>query len=827
MKIRQIILLFLLLIAALPSFSQSNHTSSFTVKGQVMDSLESVSVPYATLRIVLVNDSHQTVKMLACDDDGRFETTLAIPGSYIIFIQSVGKKSAQKEFILEAGKKGVDLGILFMVGDAQLLEEVTVTAQRPLVRVDIDKIAYNLEADPEAKVNNMLEMLRKVPLITVDGEDKIQLKGSTSFKIYMDGKPSNLLTNNPSEVLKSMPASSVRDIEVITDPGAKYDAEGVGGIINIITYKNSSMQGIAGAVRANATTVGHYGGGAYLSAMIGKLGLTAQYNYQQIDAPWNNSSMERENLINDQEYYLVQNGKYRPKGPFQYGYLEATYEIDTLNLLSVGINISQGNRKSFHELGVQMFDKTENLVYSYNRNSTKKAAFGSRNINLDYQRSTRKKDELITLSYRFSDSPNDNDDYTDIFNVVNYVPREIYPLKTINDASTREHTGQFDYTTPIGKLHTLEAGVKYINRQSCSETQREGFVNNVWQDTSREDVNFRHIQHIYAAYLGYALRMDKFGMKTGARVEGTAFNVKFANAPQQNFKADYFDVVPNITFSYQPDMAQQLRLAYNMRIARPGISHLNPYVNDSDPQNISFGNPHLDSERNNNISMNYSSFTSKLNLNVSLNYNFVNNTIERYTFIDTENPAITQTTFGNIGNRQHTGGYLYVSWSPVSKLRVNLNGGLNYADLKGERADMANSGWYGNVFVGGQYTFPKDIRFNVSAGYYSPQIILQGKGASFYFVGFNLSKDFLEKKLTVSLSTQNLFFWKYIKMTNTSADENFRIRNINNSKTRMFGVNVSYRFGSLKEQIKKVRRGIQNDDMKGGGDSDQGGNNTQ
>lgn len=815
------IILFLLLFIALPSSAQSGNALSFTIKGQVVDSLHNAGVPYATLQIVLADNPRQTVKMLACGSDGMFETTLTAPGAYLVFIQSLGKTTVQKEFTMEEGTKTVDLGILYMTDDVQILGEVTVTAQRPLVRVDIDKIAYSLEADPEAKVNNLLEMLRKVPLITVDGEGKIQLKGSTNFKIYMNGKPSNLLANNPSEVLRGMPASSAKDVEVITDPGAKYDAEGIGGIINIITHKNSSLEGIIGAVRANATTVGHYGGGAYLSAKVGKLGITTHYNYQQMNAPWNNSSMERENLINDQEYRLVQNGRYKPKGPFQYGYLEATYEIDTLNLLSVGVNISQGKRTLYNELGIEMFDRAGNSVHSYDRNSTKRVKNGSRDINVDYQRSTRRKDEFLTLSYRFSDSPNDNEDYTDIFNIVNYHSAEPFPQQIINDASTREHTGQVDYTTPIGKLHTVETGLKYINRHSRSKTQREVLVNNDWQDIFRSNDDFRYMQHIYAGYLGYALRVNKFGLKTGIRAEGTALDVKFDNAPEQNFKTDYFDVVPNITLSYQPGDARQLRLGYNMRISRPGISHLNPYVNDTDPQNISYGNPRLDSEQSNNVSMNYSSFTPKLNMNIGLNYNFVNNAIERYTFIDPDNPTIAQTTFGNIGKRQHMGGFLYLSWSPTLKFRITLNGGINYADLKSKRNDMGNNGWYGNVFVSGQYTFPEDIRFNVSTGYYSPQILLQGEGSSFYFVGLSLAKDFFAKKLTVSLSTQNPFFWKYIKMTTISRDDTFSIKNINHSKTQMFGINVSYRFGSLKQPIKKVKRGIKNDDIKSGGNSEQ------
>ncbi len=815
---QKLLTLLLLFIGAYPIFAQQGSAQSFTIKGQVIDSLLNESVPYATLKIVMANAPQQSVKMLASDDDGKFEVSLNAPGDYVLITQFVGKAPSEKAFTVKEGDKRIDLGLVYLTDDAQRLNEVTVTAQRPLVKVDIDKITYSLEEDPEAKVNNTLEMLRKVPMITVDGEDKIQLKGSTNFKIYMNGKPSNLLSNNPSEVLKSMPASSVKDIEVITDPGAKYDAEGIGGIINIITHKNSSLQGITGNVRASVNTFGGYNGGAYVSAKIGKLGLTANFNHSQQRTPWNDSEMIRENFIKDDEYTLTQNGRSKYKGPYQFGYLEASYEIDTLNLISVGGNIFNGKMKNYSELAVNRVNRNEIPGYSYDRNSTSENTFGSTSFNVDYQRSTRKKDELITLSYRYSRSPNDSEDYTDLYNVINYIPESdrTYPQRNINDAATIEHTGQIDYTTPLFKGHTFEVGAKYINRKNRSETDRLMFGENGWQDISSLDSHFRHIQHIYSGYLGYAIRLQKFGFKFGARAEGTSLEATFAKAPDINFDKSYFDLVPNATISYQLSMAQQLRLGYNMRISRPGIWYLNPYVNDSDPEYIRYGNPHLDTEKSHNITSNYSFFTQKFNMNVSANYSFVNNSIENYSFIDPENPKVLQSTYDNIGRQQRVGGYMYASWNPVPLFRIYINGGLNYIDMKSKKMNMANSGFNGNIFAGTQFTFPHDFRVNLNGGYYTPWIQLQGEGSSFYFLGLTLNKDFLKKKLTLSVSAQNPF-WKTMKMESDTSAPTFNMTSVNHRNARVFSFNVSYRFGSLKEQIKKVRRGISNDDQKGGG----------
>lgn len=817
--------LFWLLWVALPmAYAQTGENTGYFIKGQVVDSLSQLSVPYATLRIALASSPGKPVKLLACDEDGKFQTSMKAAGKYILSIQSIGQRPAEKRFTLTEKNPRLDLGKLYMQEDNQRLGEVTVTAQKPLIKAEIDKITYSLEDDPEAQTSNTLDMLRKVPMVTVDGDDQIQLKGSTNFKIYMNGKPSNLLSNNPSEVLKSMPANSVKDIEVITDPGAKYDAEGVGGIINIITTRNV-LQGYTGSVRASVASTGSARGSGYVSLKAGKFGLDAMYNYSHERSPWLESSSTREDLTNDAQRFLTQNGRQKSSGPFQFGHLEGSYEIDSLNLLSLGVNLFQGKMKNISEYDVMMRDINQDPSYSYRRDAETQSTFGSTDVNFDYQHSTHKKDELLTISYRFSHSPNDSKSYTDLSDAWNYYLANTYPQNNVNDASTNEHTGQIDYTTPTWKDQTLEVGAKYIFRQSRSDVDRTSYNDSlsIWENMNTPDSHFKHTQHIYSGYLGYAMKFDKFGVKAGVRAEGTSLDVRYELAPERNFDTHYFDVVPTMTLSYQLNMAQQIRLGYNMRIRRPGIYFLNPYVNNTDPQNISYGNPNLDSEKSNNLNLNYSMFAQKISVNASLNYTFVNNSIQSYTFVDPESPGVFQTTYGNIGKEQTVGLFLYGNWNPAPLLRVYLNGGLNYMDLRSEGQDMANDGFNGHVFMGTQFNFPMDFRLDVNGMYASSRVQLQGRGPSFYSVGFALNKDFLKKKLSVRLSIRDPF-WKRLKMESTTSDDLFSSRNISYRKGQVFEVSVSYRFGTLKEAIKKVRRGINNDDMKGG---DTGGASSQ
>ena len=821
--------LFILLCFMLSAFSavaQTGAKGNFVIKGQVVDSLTNETVPYATLSIALQNNPQKSLLLLACDIDGNFEASLKSAGKYILSMQSIGKKPAQKKFTLSAGKTTLNLGKLYMIDDNQRLDEVTVVAQKPLVKVEIDKLTYSLQDDPESQTNNTLDMLRKVPMITVDGNDEIQLQGSTNFKIYVNGKPSNMLSNNPSDVLKSMPASSVKDIEVITDPGAKYDAEGVGGIINIITTKNL-FQGYTGTVRASASTLGRFGGGAYVSAKYGKFGITANYNYNYNNSPWNESYSIREDYGTDSRAgsVLNQSGRSKNQGPFQFGYLEGSYEIDSLNLITVGANLFRGDNTSKTEYAVEMLGRNGSELlpsYSYNRNSRSTSVFGSTDINVDYQHSTHKKGELLTLSYRFSQSPNNSESYTELLDVVDYPLMSDYPQWTINDAATNEHTFQFDYTTPTWKNHTLEAGVKYIYRGSDSETDRRYYRDSIqdWESVYDANSDFRHNQHIYSAYLGYAMKFGKLGTKFGVRGEGTSLNVKYAYDPSMNFKTNYFDVVPNLTLSYQITQAQQVRIGYNMRIRRPGIRYLNPYINDTDPLNISYGNPNLDSEKSHNIRLNYSIFTQKFNMNFSGNYRFVNNSIEQYTWVNDQ--GISETTYGNIGRTRSVGAFLYASYSPIAMLRIFTNAGMDYEKLQSTEGNLANDGFSGRVFAGAQLTLPKDFRIDLNGGYFSPRINLQGKSSAMYFTGISLNKSFFDKKLTVSLSCNNPF-WKTIKMESNTADDTFNMKTVSYNHARDFRLSVSYRFGSLKDVIKKVKRGISNDDSMGGENENGGG----
>ncbi len=823
MKIRTFFIILSVLITTLAS-AQAPSPVNVQIKGQVLDSLTNDAVSYATVK-VMAKANPAVLKAVAADDNGKFQIPMNKVGEYVLSIEYIGKNAVLKEVVI-GDQKEVDLGKIYMTD--RTLSEVVITAQKPLVQVDLDKIVYSMESDPEAKTNNVLEMLKKVPMVTVDGEENVQLKGSSNFKIYLNGKPSNMMSSNPKEVLRSMPANTVKDIQVITDPGAKYDAEGVTGIINIITQSNSSMGGYTATLNAGARLrdgLGGFDGGAYISMKYGKIGFTGSYNYYDWRQPKGSSSRYQENVNDVNDKYLYQNGSSKGSGDGQYGSGELSFEIDTLNLINVGFNRFYGDYTNKFDYSVEAFNPdNKTSYYKYEQDGVSKQDYGGTDVNVDYQRTFKKKDQLFTASYKFSLTPGNSESNSNINNEEGTVPAIVTTNKQYSDADMKEHTFQADFVTPFGKIHGLEAGVKYIIRLNESTSGKEVYDGTNWEPESNLNDRFKHEQDIFSVYGGYNAKFTKWAIKTGLRYEGTWLDAKFPLDATANFKTDYGNLVPSATLTYQLKPAQNIRLGYNMRISRPGIWQLNPYENSSNPSFIQVGNPALDAVESHSVNVNYGFFTPKLNFNMNVSYDFQDNGIEN---ILEERDDVLYSTYENIAKRKELGANAYINWSPNQKVRIYSNMSGRYTDIKANNSSGdKNHGFSGNIFAGGQYSFPKSLRFYLNLGYFSPGINLQSKSSSFFFHGVSASKGFMNDRLNFRVYVQNPFKKEH-DWGNESRSSVYYTKTISTSYMRSVGISVSFRFGEMKEQIKKAKRGINNDDSMGSGQNNQGGGQGQ
>lgn len=763
MRTKWTVLLWMLMISGLLA-AQNTANTSFQVKGILLDSLTQEGEPYATIKIVKKEAPAKALKMLVTDMKGQFQEKVPGTGNFVMTITSVGRTPIVKDFSVKAGEKLVDFGTLYIVDASNELGQVEIVAQKPLVKADIDKIEYNVQDDPDAQSNSVLEMLRKVPLVTVDGEDNIQVNGSSSFKVYVNGKPNNMMSNNPTEVLKSMPANSIKHIEVITNPGPKYDAEGVGGILNIVTV-GSGLEGYTATFSANVSNRGA-GGGAFGTIKSGKLTVSARYNYNYNDQPRNYSSGSQHvtsEAVTENSSNLDYDGSNKGHGSFQSGSMEASYEIDTLRLVTMSFGLWGGGNKSNGSTDyIATFPENINAapIYSYSAFNRSKSSWYSIDGGVDYQRLFKVKDRMLTFSYKINTRPQTSDSYTEYEIDKGYNPdwadylKRLRNLHNDGEQNTTEHTFQADYTTPIGKLHTLEAGAKYILRNNSSEDDRfDADDTGKYEYNKEQSSHYKHLNDIIAAYLGYGLKVKRLSGRLGVRYEHTIQDVKYLVGRGEDFTKNFDDVVPSASIGYKLTDMSNLRLGYNMRIYRPGIWYLNPYLNDTDPSYISQGNSELDSEKSHAFNLSYSNFTQKFNINLSARYSFTNNSIENVTKLmpDTEieglkNPTgkdVLYSTYANIGKTRRASVSAYVNWNATPRTRIYMNMSGDYSYMEGSEG-MRNDGWSLFAYGGAQQTLPHDWRISLNVFGQTPWIMLQGKGSSFFDYGLSVNKSFLK-----------------------------------------------------------------------------------
>lgn len=838
MKIKCSLLLIMLVVSSL--VAAQNAAPTFQIKGVLLDSLTQEGEPYATIKIVKKEAPANALKMLVTDMKGKFQEKVPGTGNFVMTISSIGRNTIVKDFTVKAGEKLVDFGTLYITDASNELGQVEVVAQKPLVKADIDKIEYNVQDDPDSKSNSVLEMLRKVPLVTVDGEDNIKVNGSSSFKVYVNGKPNNMMSNNPTEVLKSMPANSIKHIEVITNPGPKYDAEGVGGILNIVTV-GSGLEGYTATFSGNVSNMGA-GGGLFGTVKSGKLTVSARYNYNYNDRPRSYSGGNRRTVgdVTEGSSDLDYDGSSKGHGNFQSGSMEASYEIDTLRLVSMSFGLwGGGNNSTSINNTLATAPGTSNELYRYVSDGRSKSSWYSIDGGVDYQRMFHVKDRMFTLSYKINTSPQTSDSYStynDMHAATDWEDflKRLYDLNNDGSQNTTEHTFQADYTTPIGKIHTLEAGAKYILRDNSSEDDRYERQIGTTGDYVLDEEHSSHYKHqndILAAYMGYGLRVKKISGRLGVRYEHTKQEVKYLLGRGDNFNKNFDDVVPSASIGYKLTDMSNLRFGYNMRIYRPGIWYLNPYLDDSNPTNISQGNSHLDSEKSHSFNLSYSNFTQKFNINLSARYSFTNNSIERVTeqVKDTDIPGLQNptgkevlySTYQNIGKSRNASLSGYVNWNATSNTRIYANFYGNYTYMEGANG-LKNDGWNLFAYGGAQQSLPHDWRISLNIYGQTPWIMLQGKGSSFFDYGLSVNKSFLNKRLTLSAFASN-FFKKYTSPTSSIEGVGFTQDSWNRYTRQRFGVSVSYRIGELKASVKKAARTISNDDVKSGGGEGGGG----
>ena len=354
-----------------------------------------------------------------------------LDGTYSQMGFSTGLKLTREVAVASATDEDWVNDSLLSVFDNVQLGEVTVTAQRQLIKQEVDRVGYNIEADADSKTNNVLTMLRKVPMVSVDASDEIRVNGQTNFKIFRNGHPDPSLSRNAKDLLKAMPASSVKRIEVITEPGAKYDAEGTTVILNIVMMDNSSIKGVSGMATARANQMGAFGGSLNLTTQLDKVVTSLDYGVYHDRGKSQNSRSRSLSRYGESGAEMISTGDFDlDKMTFHYGDLSASWEPDTLNLVSLSVGGMAYDYGGDQTSTTTMRDAAAQMLYGYGTDGHTSANSYNLDGRLDYQRRTARKGETITLSYMLSAFRNKNKDKSTYNNVVDMPGRAPLPPST-------------------------------------------------------------------------------------------------------------------------------------------------------------------------------------------------------------------------------------------------------------------------------------------------------------------------------------------------------------------------------------------------------------
>ncbi|MBC5993250.1 TonB-dependent receptor domain-containing protein [Pontibacter cellulosilyticus] len=760
-----------------------------SIKGTIVDSVSQKTLSYVTVIIV---ERSQVVRTTLSYDDGTF-TLSELPNlQYQLTISYLGYKT--KTLTLPSSTSPtVDLGTIILTPTATELDEVQITTLRPLIEQSFDRTIYNVDADPEANSLSTLDMLRKVPYLTIDAEDNLQLKGSNSYQILVNGKRSALFAGNPSEIFKTLPANSIKKVEVITNPSARYEASGIGGIINIVTHKKS-ISGYNGSINLTGDSPEGYTAGSFLSATAGKFSFSGRYNYRHSESPPNSSSFYRNDFINNSK--LKQTSIRTSKSSSQNLGSEISYQLSPQDIITANYSqYSSNNTSNFTQLAKQT-NAIGALTQSFQNLNYGKSESTGQDVSLDYEHSFKKSDQqLLSFSFNSTTSNSSNNSDLTIKPIVNYTGRVSVAT---NENNTKERIIQVDYVHPIGK-QSLEVGARSMFEKSTSNyffKTRDEETGYFLPDPSMSN-SFSYNQDVHAAYISFNLTTGKWGLITGGRIERTKLDANFRSSGTSVSKS-YLSLFPNVTLSRALKENSRINLSYSQRIDRPGLYSLDPYVDQTDPLNISFGNPDLDPATSHAFQAEYSTYYKATSFNLNATHTFTNNSIEQLTILGKD--SVARNTFGNIGQNRNYGLTLNGNTTLFKRLSLNLNAGANYVSytstLEGE--PQTNEGFTYNLRGAANVRFGKGWRISGNLSYNSPNIILQGSSSGYSWSSLSINKQFLKnEKASIAFNVRSPFIKERRNLHETINPSFYQLRE-SFTVIRQFSLAFSYRFGKLR-----------------------------
>jgi len=802
-----ILLSAVLIVVAVKGYAQ--HAA--VIRGNVSDSVQSKPVSLATAGLYRTSNLSKPVRNIFTKDNGSYQFSGIDTGNYIVIISHAGYTENRSAVLtIKNAKDTIDAGRIMLSPVSQNLKEVVVSAHKPLVEQTEDKLVYNTESDPSVEGQTAIDILRKTPFVSVDGDGNVQLNGQTSFKVLLNGRETAMFSKNLKDALQAFPANLIKRVEVITTPSSKYDAEGVGGIINIITKKK--IVGYNGSLGLSQNTVYTTNGNASINLKSGPLGFGGYYGFG------NNTGQNMHTIGETESFYPVAFYKRTNTGEgtniwsFQFGNAELSYDLDTLNTISAYADLNGGNnhtlmQRKYDVIAADREDTSHSLYLNDNRYH-----YPSFNWGMDYNRKFKGNSEHeLTLKMYLEKSKDDSHEKSDQYND----PGSPRFIMNNNLSVNRQSTFQADYIRPLKNDKKLELGAKAILRRA--DAGYESFFRYSPDDKFQVDNinsdNFNYRQDVYSLYFTYRFKWKNLNFRIGSREERTVVKGDFTKAGKL-VTQDYFTFIPSIFISKQFNKKNTISLSYSKRLRRPYIWDLNPFVNNIDSLDISYGNPDLRAELYHNFELGLILIKGKTNINIRLSENFCNNQIASYSQFN-EVTGVTSKSSYNIGGYSSTMLNGNITASITNKIRINSFMGVQYSFLKNKlNPAQKNSGIGGQANMNLTWEMTPLFTVFTNGGVYKPAVSLQGTGSIRYWYNMGASYKFFNKKLTVNCNMQNFFTKERFWQTNMQ-DANFKTYNRVYFPGIAMNLGVRWNFGKLTENVSR-KKGVTNDDLKAG-----------
>ena len=831
MKYQLLILTFLLFATSFINVmaqTGSGEKVVYRISGKILDADTDEPIPYAAASL-LDAESMQSVAGAVADLDGEFFITGFKNGSYILQLSFIGFESVNSQPIEVApGNTDIKLGNLKMSQEALGLEEVTVQGQRSLIEEKVDRTIYNAENDKTTIGGDASDVLRRVPMLSVDLDGNVSMRGSTNILVLIDGKQSAIVANNIADALKQIPAEEIKSVEVITSPSAKYDAEGTGGVLNIITKKNN-LQGASLNINSSA---GLRGSNLGLNASLkrGKMGWTlggfGRSGYNILGSFDNTQTLmdpDGQNTVINQTADTRNNMLF---GRYNLGW---DYELNKYNFLTASVSVGVRNMRNRQDGLLTETFVEEMLESSLLRDVNVDNLSNNVDVNFNYTKTFETPQKEFSVSGLYSRSNNNNDFVNSLYNgtFTDIASR----IKNENLGINEEFTIQLDYVTPVGNSgnQILEYGAKNILRKAISEF---AFFTADGSDGEFQQVDdvvlsneFNYDQNVTAGYASYTLGfLENYTVKAGLRYEYTNINADFKNSELPADIPSYGTFVPSVNIGRKLANGNMIKAAYNRRIQRPSLQFLNPNIDQSNQQQQSQGNPLLDPELTDNYELAYSTFIGGSSLNFTSYFRNTTGSIQPVRTVS-DNDVIF-TTFENIGNERAVGLSVFSNINISGKFSLNGSIDSYFAMLTNGMEDpmfaASNEGFVVSGRLFGNYTLPKSWQIQAFTFARGRAVQLQGSAGGFMMYGLNLNKQFNEKRGSIGFGMEN-FFTREFKIRNELVTPTIMQQSTIGMRNMNFKINFSYRIGKLSvEGSRRKKRGVTNDDMKEGGDSGAG-----